>query len=61
MHLGVSKVISFTLTAAAHLCTLFSDALHPACLIPIYFCLFADVLAMGGQLDGLLPLLVALL
>ena len=38
-----------------------ADALHLACLTPIYFCLFADILAMGGQLDGLLPLLVALL
>ena len=38
-----------------------SDALHPARLIPIYSCLFADVLAMGGQLDGLLPLVVAVL
>jgi len=34
------------------------DALHPACLM---YCLFVKDFAMGGQLDGLLPFLVALL
>ena len=32
--------------------------LHPARLM---YCLFAEDLALGGQLDGLLPFLVALL
>jgi len=34
------------------------DGLHLACLI---YCLFVKDFAMGGQLDGLLPFLVALL
>jgi len=34
------------------------DALHPARLM---YCLFVKDFAMGGQLDGLLPFLVALL
>ena len=62
MHLVVKYfLLDLVLLCVLFLCTLISDALHPACLIPIYYCLFADVLAiMGGQLDGLLPLLVAL-
>ena len=48
-----------TARAAQH--SVRSDALHLARLIPIYSSLFADILAMGGQLDGLLPFLVAIL
>jgi len=44
------------------LCTLFCiNALHYVPPFLVCYCLIADVLVMGDQLDGLLPLLVALI
>jgi len=59
-HLGeLSKFVRILcLLFDVHIVLPLPDALHLACLM---YCLFVKDFAMGGQLDGLLPFLVALL